>query len=88
MELKLPDMSCIESVTLKQEPDSCEDRESEYQRLTVFLDDAGGGYFARLSSERWAIDDPDAFAEMLKQLTEQADDWEKKASERHFGGQA
>ena len=82
MELTIPDMASVQSVTFVQEPDSCEGRDEEYQGLSVFLDDAGGGHFVRLSTDRWSIDDVDQFAETLKQLIEQADAWNRGISER------
>ena len=78
MELKIPDASYIESLTLCQEPDSCEDSDSEYQRLKIDLGNAGEGHFVRLSTDRWSIDDIDGLAETLKQLIEQADSLEKE----------
>ena len=54
---------------LNQDSDSCE-REDLGQTLKVSTDDAGGGSFIILKTERWAIDSDciDKFAAMLKEV--------------------
>ena len=73
-ELPLPDRTRIKSMVLEQEPDSCE-TSNDIQELSIRMDDAGGGHFCRLSTERWSVDDPEAFAQMLRQLAAQCDAW-------------
>jgi len=81
MIFELPSEIRIASVVLEQEPDSCE-TPNDIQELSIRMDDAGGGHFCRLSTERWSVDDPDAFAKMLRQLAAQCDAWTEEALNR------
>lgn len=59
---------------MQQGADSCAPTDS-IQYLEVTLDDAGGGHYVVLKTDRWAID-PDQlidFAKYLKKLCEQGD---------------
>lgn len=51
-------------VTYTQDNDSC-DTNSFPQQLKVSTDDAGGGKFIVISTERWAIDSIDELIEIL-----------------------
>jgi len=81
MVFELPSGIRIASVVLEQEPDSCE-TPNDIQELSIRMDDAGEGHFCRLSTERWSVDDPDAFAKMLRQLAAQCDAWTEEALNR------
>lgn len=51
------------SVTITQEADSCSD---EVQVLTLSADDAGGGWFWVIETERWAFDSLDELKDQLR----------------------
>jgi hypothetical protein len=51
-------------VTYTQENDSC-DSSSFPQQLELSTDDAGGGKFIVIKTERWAIDSIDELVEIL-----------------------
>jgi hypothetical protein len=63
-------LSC-KGFTANQPADSCQLEEGD-QELYVYLEDAGGGVFLVLETERWAIDGDaesiDKFAAMLKKM--------------------
>ena len=54
-----------------QEPDSCDPSQMD-QQLRVSTDDAGGGSYIILKTERWALDrdDIDGFCKLLKDALE------------------
>jgi len=56
--------------TFSQDVDSCQDPNDICQVLKVFTQDAGGGSYICIKTDRWAIDteDIDKFAEMLKKI--------------------
>lgn len=53
-----------------QDVDSCQDSDDMCQVLKVFTQDAGGGSYICIKTDRWAIDteDIDKFAEILKKI--------------------
>ena len=53
------------SITYIQEPDNCSSSE-EYQRLEIHIEDAGGGKYIVLRTDRWAIDSIDDFITILR----------------------
>lgn len=67
-------LSCS-GFTATQSADSCQDGDED-QTLHIEIDDAGGGRFLILETERWAIDGDDEsinkFATMLKKLMKAA----------------
>lgn len=60
----------LESVTAlySQEADSCAPINTEYHELCIEITDAGGGPYAVIKTDRWALDADaiDAFAAELK----------------------
>ena len=81
MGLELPKTMVISEITLEQEPDSCLSPESEYQKLTIQVENAGGGNFIRIKTDAWAIDDTETafFTDLFKMLTSKENDlWEKE----------
>ena len=76
MGLEIPKTMVISEITLEQEPDSCMPSESEYQKLTIQVDNAGGGNFIRLKTDAWAIDDTETsfFTDLFKMLTSKEND--------------
>lgn len=65
-ELKTGDVEVSQaSITYIQEPDNCSSAE-EYQRLKIHIEDAGGGKFIVLNTDRWAIDSIDDFITILQ----------------------
>ena len=68
--LEIPDKVVIDSITLKQEPDSCQDPDSEYQTLTIEVDNAGGGNFVRVKTNNWSFDNTEIkpFIKLFKSL--------------------
>lgn len=69
--INLPDNVTISdcSFLFYQESDSCQEN-TVGQELTVRTEDAGGGKFIIIKTERWAMDsnEIDKFASMLKQI--------------------
>lgn len=53
------------SITYVQEPDCTEDRDGDYQRMTISVRDGGGGFFLHLKTEGWSIDDTDSIDEII-----------------------
>jgi hypothetical protein len=66
------DMVTLETLvaTYYQEADSCQEHSDEGQTLTLRTDDAGGGKFLLISTDRWAIDADDIppFARLLEKF--------------------
>lgn len=52
------------SVMLQQEQDCC--APGDYQDIEVEIVDGGGGQYIVIKTQRWAIDDPEAFAALLR----------------------
>ena len=59
---------CEAKYTYTQDVDSLATYDAALQGLTVDVVDAGGGYYLVLKTDRWAIDDPQQFADELKRL--------------------
>ena len=74
--LEIPDRVVVGSITLVQEPDSCQDSDSEYQKLTIEVDNAGGGNFVRVKTNNWAFDDTEMkpFIKLFKSLMDKRND--------------
>ncbi len=81
MTIKLPKDVEISGAefNLYQPSDSC-DSEGCGQNLKIKLDDAGGGHFVVISTERWAmdVDEIETFSDLLKSLVTQVRDTIKK----------
>lgn len=62
-----PDDVIVSDVTIdySQEPDSCSSSE-EYQSLKISTDDAGGGKFMVISTERWAFNSVDDLIKVIE----------------------
>lgn len=71
--------SVVPSITLTQEPDSC--GPDATQVLEIITDDAGGGPFLVLKTERWALDrdDIDALRDLFAAMLAHADSPEEHA---------
>jgi hypothetical protein len=55
------------SATFVQEADSCDDAKNlGIQELIIQIDDAGGGPFFVISTDRWAFDDPKDIVECIE----------------------
>lgn len=67
---------CTASFTFTQENDSC-DSGNLGQALEVVIDDAGGGHFFVLKTERWATDDQEEVAQLLATVRTKLGDWWK-----------
>jgi len=64
-ELKTGDVELSQAtITYTQEPDNCSASE-DYQRLKIHIEDAGGGKFIVINTDRWAIDSIDYFITIL-----------------------
>lgn len=61
------------SVTYEQPSDSCEE-DGGGQTLKISTDDAGGGAFAVIETERWAVEPEDAewLAQVIKEICKMA----------------
>ena len=60
--MKLPSGVTVEGLTLRleQEEDSCGRADVDGQVLEVDFQDAGGGHYYVLKTDRWAVDSSDA----------------------------
>jgi hypothetical protein len=59
--------------TFTQEGDSCS--VDELQTMEVSIDDAGGGHFFVIKTDRWAVDDQEQVASLLADLRIRLGDW-------------
>lgn len=62
------------SYVFEQEKDCCDGESDFSQYLTIETNNGGGGPFIVLKTERWAIDDIDAFANRLKNILSEVDE--------------
>lgn len=62
--IKVPELLEL-TATFTQDADS---NSSEPQAIKVSLEDAGGGFFLAISTERWAIDSTDELVALLKRV--------------------
>lgn len=58
------------SVTFVQDSDSGDPGEFRSQELRIEIDDAGGGPYFVISTERWAFDRPDDIMQCLKVVSD------------------
>lgn len=63
------------SVELTQEMDCCES--GDFQSIKINAVDGGGGPYIVIETERWAIDDPSAFADMLRKWLATVEEYNK-----------
>lgn len=62
------------TLTFSQDSDSCEAFDPG-QSLEVSIDDAGGGHFFVIKTDRWAVDDQEEIAALLAELRTRLGDW-------------
>lgn len=60
--LQLPTGTMIERFVLLQDSDSCQSPDDGPQRLEILVEDAGGGAYVILKTDRWACDNVDLAA--------------------------
>ena len=65
--MNLPKGISVSSITFQQEADSC-DEPYNVQYLDVTVEDAGGGQYYVIKTERWAVDDPKDLLVLLETL--------------------
>ena len=65
MEQDKPELVSMEA-TYRQEEDSNAPSNSLGQFITIKAEDAGGGFFYVISTERWAVNDPKELFELLE----------------------
>jgi hypothetical protein len=73
--MKLPkdvDISNMK-ITLTQDEDSCGEIDSPCQVLEVEFQDAGGGFYYILKTERWAVDSDKSLFEDLDNICKELD---------------
>lgn len=61
---------------LEQENDGC-DQGNYGQSLEVKVEDAGGGHYFVLKTERWAVDSPEEMANLLFSIQSKMANWWK-----------
>lgn len=55
-------------VTFSQEPDCCQDRNGEYQKIEFHTEDNGSGRFMWFKTDRWAISDAEDIFKLAKRV--------------------
>jgi len=55
-------------LTFTQDDDSYQSTRKGYQQLDITLDNAGGGLFYAIKTERWSFDDIDELINLLKRV--------------------
>lgn len=56
------------AVTLRQDEDCCGRLDHQDQEIRVETHDGGGGAYLVIATQRWAIDDVEAFAAQLERV--------------------
>ena len=56
----------VQLIETWSQPNDCCDGGTCGQALEVKAEDGGGGFYLVIETKRWAVDDVDAFAELLK----------------------
>ena len=54
------------SITYTQEPDCTEDKDSDYQRLTISTRDNGVAKFLNIKTDNWSIDNAQDLVDVIK----------------------
>lgn len=66
-EEKKPELVAMES-TYQQDVDASAPNDTLGQYITIKAEDAGGGFYYVISTERWAIDDPKELFDLLEEF--------------------
>ena len=56
------------TVTFNQEPDTCDGESIGGQDIEIEAIDSGAGHFFRIKTERWAIDDAQDLATLVRRV--------------------